>query len=94
MGTFAQVHTILTGEASDSGQLLLLGHRRIRRTELVRAAALARLLARGARVARSLCVRVARLRAQPCSTDYDDFRPAHTPPTTTRSHTAPAPPSA
>jgi len=35
VGTFAQVHTILTGEASDSGQILLLGHRRIRRTEMV-----------------------------------------------------------
>mmetsp|Transcript_22464 Transcript_22464/g.62033 ORF Transcript_22464/g.62033 Transcript_22464/m.62033 type:complete len:1027 (-) Transcript_22464:288-3368(-) len=35
VGTFAQVHTILTGEASDSGQLLLLGHRRIKRTEVL-----------------------------------------------------------
>ena len=36
VGTFAQVHTILTGESLDSGQLLLLGHRRVRRTEMVR----------------------------------------------------------
>lgn len=32
IGTFAQVHTILTGDTNDSAQLLLLGHRRIRRT--------------------------------------------------------------
>jgi len=31
VGTFAQVHTILAGDTADSAQLLLLGHRRIRR---------------------------------------------------------------
>lgn len=32
IGTFAQVHTIIAGDSPDSAQLLLLGHRRIRRT--------------------------------------------------------------
>ena len=32
VGTFAQVHTIIAGDSPDSAQLLLLGHRRIRRT--------------------------------------------------------------
>lgn len=31
IGTFAQVHTILTGDTPDTAQLLLLGHRRIKR---------------------------------------------------------------
>ncbi len=35
VGTFAQVHTILAGDTPDSAQLLLLGHRRIRRTSVV-----------------------------------------------------------
>jgi hypothetical protein len=35
IGTFAQVHTILTGDTADSAQLLLLGHRRIRRKSVV-----------------------------------------------------------
>ena len=34
-GTFAQVHTIITGDTPDSAQLLLLGHRRIRRNNTV-----------------------------------------------------------
>ncbi|KAJ9508111.1 hypothetical protein QJQ45_021406, partial [Haematococcus lacustris] len=37
MGTFAQVHTLLTGDTSDSAQLLLLGHRRIRRKAVISA---------------------------------------------------------
>jgi Lon-like ATP-dependent protease len=36
IGTFAQVHTILPGDSADSAQLLLLGHRRIKRTAVVR----------------------------------------------------------
>ncbi|KAG2492403.1 hypothetical protein HYH03_009349 [Edaphochlamys debaryana] len=35
IGTFAQVHTVLTGDSSDSAQLLLLGHRRIRKTAVL-----------------------------------------------------------
>ncbi|KAF6254413.1 Lon protease C-terminal proteolytic domain-containing protein [Scenedesmus sp. NREL 46B-D3] len=31
VGTFAQVHTILAGDSADSAQLLLLGHRRLKR---------------------------------------------------------------
>ncbi|WIA37624.1 hypothetical protein OEZ86_014525 [Tetradesmus obliquus] len=31
VGTFAQVHTILPGDSTDSAQLLLLGHRRLKR---------------------------------------------------------------
>ncbi|GAX85453.1 hypothetical protein CEUSTIGMA_g12869.t1 [Chlamydomonas eustigma] len=37
IGTFSQVHTILPGDSADSAQLLLLGHRRIRRTAIVSA---------------------------------------------------------
>jgi hypothetical protein len=37
VGTFAQVHTILSGDTTDSAQLLLLGHRRLRREATVRA---------------------------------------------------------
>ncbi|KAF8065961.1 lon protease [Scenedesmus sp. PABB004] len=35
VGTFAQVHTILAGDTADSAQLLLLGHRRLKRETLV-----------------------------------------------------------
>jgi Lon-like ATP-dependent protease len=35
VGTFAQVHTILAGDSSDSAQLLLLGHRRLKREAVV-----------------------------------------------------------
>lgn len=35
VGTFAQVHTILAGDTTDSAQLLLLGHRRIKREAVV-----------------------------------------------------------
>ncbi len=35
IGTFAQVHTILSGDTPDSAQLLLLGHRRIRRKSVI-----------------------------------------------------------
>jgi hypothetical protein len=35
VGTFAQVHTILSGDTTDSAQLLLLGHRRLRREATV-----------------------------------------------------------
>ncbi|KAI8475159.1 MAG: Lon protease C-terminal proteolytic domain-containing protein [Monoraphidium minutum] len=34
-GTFAQVHTILSGDTTDSAQLLLLGHRRLKRETTV-----------------------------------------------------------
>lgn len=36
-GTFAQVHTIMQGDTADSAQLLLLGHRRIKRVSTVSA---------------------------------------------------------
>jgi hypothetical protein len=36
VGTFAQVHTILAGDSADSAQLLLLGHRRLKREAVVR----------------------------------------------------------
>jgi hypothetical protein len=35
VGTFAQVHTILSGDTADSAQLLLLGHRRLKREAIV-----------------------------------------------------------
>ncbi|GIL92222.1 hypothetical protein Vretimale_18475 [Volvox reticuliferus] len=35
IGTFAQVHTVLAGDAGDSAQLLLLGHRRVRKTGVI-----------------------------------------------------------
>jgi len=35
VGTFAQVHTILSGDTTDSAQLLLLGHRRLKRETTV-----------------------------------------------------------
>lgn len=35
VGTFAQVHTIIAGDSPDSAQLLLLGHRRIKRTATI-----------------------------------------------------------
>jgi hypothetical protein len=35
VGTFAQVHTILAGDSADSAQLLLLGHRRLKREAVV-----------------------------------------------------------
>jgi hypothetical protein len=38
VGTFAQVHTILAGDSADSAQLLLLGHRRLKREAVVRLA--------------------------------------------------------
>ncbi|KAG2430217.1 hypothetical protein HXX76_010316 [Chlamydomonas incerta] len=37
IGTFAQVHTVLAGDSPDSAQLLLLGHRRIRKTGVISA---------------------------------------------------------
>ncbi|PNW82498.1 hypothetical protein CHLRE_06g281350v5 [Chlamydomonas reinhardtii] len=37
IGTFAQVHTVLAGDSADSAQLLLLGHRRIRKTGVISA---------------------------------------------------------
>ena len=36
VGTFAQVHTVVPGDAADSAHLLLLGHRRLRREATVR----------------------------------------------------------
>ncbi|GFR50901.1 hypothetical protein Agub_g13195 [Astrephomene gubernaculifera] len=35
IGTFAQVHTVLAGDSGDSAQLLLLGHRRVRKTKVI-----------------------------------------------------------
>jgi hypothetical protein len=35
VGTFAQVHTMMSGESPDSAQLLLLGHRRLKREDTV-----------------------------------------------------------
>eukprot|EP00878_Enallax_costatus_P038130 GHUV01043289.1.p1 GENE.GHUV01043289.1~~GHUV01043289.1.p1 ORF type:complete len:305 (+),score=59.91 GHUV01043289.1:230-1144(+) len=40
VGTFAQVHTILAGDTADSAQLLLLGHRRIKREAVLSASPL------------------------------------------------------
>lgn len=37
VGTFAQVHTMMSGDSPDSAQLLLLGHRRIKREATVSA---------------------------------------------------------
>jgi hypothetical protein len=36
VGTFAQVHTMMSGDSPDSAQLLLLGHRRLKREATVR----------------------------------------------------------
>jgi len=35
VGTFAQVHTMMSGDTPDSAQLLLLGHRRLKRESIV-----------------------------------------------------------
>ncbi|GLC44772.1 hypothetical protein PLESTB_001216500 [Pleodorina starrii] len=35
IGTFAQVHTVLAGDGGDSAQLLLLGHRRVRKKGVI-----------------------------------------------------------
>jgi hypothetical protein len=37
VGTFAQVHTMMSGDSPDSAQLLLLGHRRLKRGATVSA---------------------------------------------------------